>query len=162
MTISEKLVILRKRAGMTQDDLAKALEISRQSIHKWEAGVCYPEAMKLTKIKAIFGISIDDLLDDTKEIALPEKKRAKKAKEEATEAKESTKIIEEVTETPAPVLNSEEIAEEKVTEEVTVEVIENAPVAEEKKDEEKPAAEERVNEESEKKKGFFSKLFGRK
>lgn len=162
MTISEKLVILRKRAGMTQDDLAKALEISRQSIHKWEAGVCYPEAMKLTKIKAIFGISIDDLLDDTKEIALPEKKRAKKAKEEATEAKESAEIIEEVTETPAPVLNSEEIAEEKVTEEVTVEVIENAPVAEENKEEEKPGAEERVNEESEKKKGFFSKLFGRK
>ena len=162
MTISEKLVILRKKAGMTQDDLANALEISRQSVHKWEAGICYPEALKLIRLKAIFGISIDDLLDDTKEIALPEKKKAKKAKEEPVLATEAAQIKEEVPQTPAPVLNSEEKAEEKEVEEVTVEVVENAPKAEEIKEEEKPEEEVRVNEEIEKKKGFFSKLFGRK
>ena len=162
MTISEKLVILRKKAGMTQDDLAKALDISRQSVHKWEAGICYPEAMKLVGLKAIFGISIDDLLDDTKEIALPEKKKAKKAKEEPETAKESTEIEEEVAETPAPVLNYAEEVKAEAIEEVAVEVVLNEPVTEEPIEEEKSKEEERVNEDSEKKKGFFSKLFGRK
>ena len=162
MTISEKLVILRKKAGMTQDDLAKALDVSRQSVHKWEAGICYPEAMKLVGLKAIFGISIDDLLDDTKEVTLPEKKKAKKAKEEAKTAEESIENTEALTETPAPVLNYAEEVKAEAIEEVAVEVVENEPVKEETAEEEKSKEEERVNEDSEKKKGFFSKLFGRK
>ena len=161
MTISEKLVILRKKAAMTQDDLAKALAVSRQSIHKWEAGICYPEATKLIGLKAIFSISIDDLLDDSVDVALPEKKRKVKAKEEVTVEENAPMEIKEEN-TPVPVLNSE-VEAEPIAEEITVEVIE-APVVEagEEKVEEVKSAPVKTGEEEEKKKGFFSKLCGRK
>ena len=147
MTLNEKLVILRKKAGMTQEELAGALEVSRQSVHKWESGQCYPEVPKLIAMKAIFMTSIDDMLDDTVEIEMPEKKRSRRVKEE------------QKTETPAPVSNSEEKGEpeagayepeEAKTEQIDLVVIEEAKEIQE----EKP--------EVEKKKGFFSKLFGKK
>ena len=65
MKFSEKIVRLRKIKGITQDEFANAVGVSRQAVYKWECGQSYPEAMKLIEIKALFGISIDDLLDDT-------------------------------------------------------------------------------------------------
>ena len=72
MTFSEKLVILRKKYGLTQDDLAKQLGVSRQSVYKWECGQSYPEVPKLLEIKLHFNVNIDDLLDDSYEMPLPE------------------------------------------------------------------------------------------
>ena len=78
MTFSEKLVVLRKIKHLTQDEFASAVGVSRQAVYKWESGQSYPEVQKLIEIKMLFGISIDDLLDDTYEVEMPEKKRKKR------------------------------------------------------------------------------------
>ena len=73
MKFNEKIVRLRKIKGITQDEFASAVGVSRQAVYKWECGQSYPEVAKLLEIKLLFGISIDDLLDENYEIALPEK-----------------------------------------------------------------------------------------
>ena len=78
MTFKEKLVKLRKLKGLTQDEFAKAVGVSRQAVYKWESGQSYPEVAKLLEIKLLFGISIDDLLDENYEVVVPEKKKRKK------------------------------------------------------------------------------------
>ena len=78
MTFHEKIVKLRKMKGLTQDDFASAVGVSRQAVYKWECGQSYPEAAKLIEIKMLFGISIDDLLDETYEVIVPEKKKRKR------------------------------------------------------------------------------------
>ena len=78
MTFREKLVRLRKLKDLTQDEFASAVGVSRQAVYKWESGQSYPEVPKLLEIKMLFGISIDDLLDDTYEVEMPEKKRRKR------------------------------------------------------------------------------------
>ena len=75
MTFKEKLVILRKMKGLTQDDFASAVGVSRQAVYKWECGQSYPEVPKLIEMKLLFGISLDNLLDDNYDIPLPEKKK---------------------------------------------------------------------------------------
>ena len=77
MKFNEKIVRLRKIKGITQDEFASAVGVSRQAVYKWECGQSYPEVAKLLEIKLLFGISIDDLLDENYEIALPEKKKRK-------------------------------------------------------------------------------------
>ncbi|MBQ8879322.1 MAG: helix-turn-helix transcriptional regulator [Clostridia bacterium] len=88
MTFKEKLVILRKGKGLTQDDFASAVGVSRQAVYKWECGQSYPEVPKLLEMKLLFGISLDDLLDDSYDIPLPEKKKkriSRKTKEKIEE-----------------------------------------------------------------------------
>ena len=65
MTFKEKIVKLRKLKGLTQDEFASAVGVSRQAVYKWECGQSYPEVSKLLEIKFLFGISIDDLLDES-------------------------------------------------------------------------------------------------
>lgn len=156
MTFSEKLVKLRKLKGLTQDEFANAIGVSRQAVYKWESGQSYPEVPKLVEMKAIFDISIDDLLDENYEVVLPEKKKRKRAPkaeapvveapvvEAAPEAPVETPVVEE----PAPVAE-EPVVEAPVAEEPVVE----APAAEPAS---APVAEEP------KKKGFFARLFGAK
>ena len=43
MSLSENLQFLRQRRGVTQEQLAEELDVSRQSVSKWESGVSYPE-----------------------------------------------------------------------------------------------------------------------
>ena len=86
MTFKEKLVILRKMKGLTQDDFASAVGVSRQAVYKWESGQSYPEVPKLLEMKLLFSISIDELLDDNYDIPLPEKKRKRAKKENASVA----------------------------------------------------------------------------
>ena len=143
MTFKEKLITLRKINGMTQDDLAKKIGVSRQSVYKWESGVSYPEIPKLLEIKALFAVSLDDLFDESFEISLPEKKKRRRVKKEISENK------------PAEV--KEETAEKEEQAAEPTEVKEEAPVKEEPK-KETPAPEKAP----EKKIGFFGRLFGRK
>ena len=87
MTYSEKIVKLRKANGYSQEVFAKLVGVSRQAVYKWEAGQSYPEAEKLMEIKKLFGIKIDDLLDDSYEVVI-EKKPAKKTKKAEKPAEE--------------------------------------------------------------------------
>ena len=70
MKLSEKLYWLRKRSGLSQEQLAERLDVSRQAISKWESGVSVPESEKLVVISSYFKVSVDYLLKD--EIDIPD------------------------------------------------------------------------------------------
>ena len=62
MTFGEKLQKLRTRAGLSQDQIAELLDVSRQAVSKWERNEAMPEAEKLVRISRQFGVSTDYLL----------------------------------------------------------------------------------------------------
>lgn len=62
MKIAEQICRLRTAAGLSQGDLAEKLEVSRQSISKWETGASIPEIDKLVKMSELFGITLDELV----------------------------------------------------------------------------------------------------
>ena len=62
MNFSEKLLTLRKSKALTQAQLAEQLNISRQSISKWESGQAIPEVDKLVELSNIFDVTTDYLL----------------------------------------------------------------------------------------------------
>ncbi len=64
MNLAEKLTVQRKKSGMSQEQLAKKLGITRQSVSKWEAGGSVPEISKLIAMSEIFKVSLDYLLKD--------------------------------------------------------------------------------------------------
>lgn len=64
MEFSERLMILRKQAGLFQEQLADRLGVTRQSVSKWESGTALPELVKLISLSEIFGVSLDYLVKD--------------------------------------------------------------------------------------------------
>lgn len=64
MTLSEKLYILRKKSGLSQEQLAEQLGVSRQAISKWESGQSVPESEKLILLSNYFEVTLDYLLKD--------------------------------------------------------------------------------------------------
>lgn len=62
MEFHEKLQALRKRQGITQEELASALYVSRTAVSKWESGRGFPGIDSLKAIAAYFGVTVDDLL----------------------------------------------------------------------------------------------------
>lgn len=73
MEFNEKLQNLRKSKGLTQEELADALYVSRTAISKWESGRGYPSIDSLKDISKFFSVSIDDLLSGEKLLSLAEK-----------------------------------------------------------------------------------------
>lgn len=65
MTTGEKIAALRKKGGMTQEELAEVLNVSRQSVSRWEMDIAFPETDKLIRLSKIFAVSIDYLLNDS-------------------------------------------------------------------------------------------------
>ena len=145
MTFKEKLVKLRKLKGITQDEFACAVGVSRQAVYKWESGQSYPEVPKLLEIKMLFSISIDDLLDESYEVVLPEKKKRRRISKEAKRRIEEEVRREEGVAAPAPAAEPAPVAEPAPAAEPAP-TAEPAPAA-------APAPE---------KKGLFSRLFGKK
>ncbi len=64
MTLAEKIFTLRKKNGLSQDDLANELGVSRQAVYKWESGNSTPEIDKIKTLSKLFKVSFDYLLDD--------------------------------------------------------------------------------------------------
>ena len=64
MTLGEKIAIQRKKLNYTQEQLANILDVSRQSISKWESNIAYPETDKLIVLGKLFDCSMDYLLKD--------------------------------------------------------------------------------------------------
>ena len=62
MKFANRLYELRKKAGLSQEELASALEVTRQTISKWETGDSAPDMGKLTAMAGFFGISLDALV----------------------------------------------------------------------------------------------------
>ena len=72
MEFNEKLQELRKARGLTQEELAEALFVSRTAISKWESGRGYPSIDSLKQIANYFSISIDELLSGERLITIAE------------------------------------------------------------------------------------------
>ena len=79
MTIGERLYNLRKEKKMSQEDLANVLDVSRQTISKWETGESMPDFNKICPLCEYFGITSDELLSGKQNI-IEAKKENKKAK----------------------------------------------------------------------------------
>lgn len=76
MEFHEKLQELRKNRGLTQEELAEALYVSRTAISKWESGRGYPSIDSLKEISRFFSITIDDLLSSEKLLSIAEKENS--------------------------------------------------------------------------------------
>ncbi len=65
--IAEQIAALRKKKGLTQEELAKALGVTNQAVSKWESNKCCPDIELLPQLARIFGCSIDSLFDIEKD-----------------------------------------------------------------------------------------------
>lgn len=68
MTLSDKLVFLRKREGLSQMVIAEQLDVSRQAVSRWEAGTSKPSTENLQLLCKIYQVTMDYLLDDAAEV----------------------------------------------------------------------------------------------
>ncbi len=64
MKLSDKIVGLRKSNGMSQEDLAEKLDVSRQAISRWESGAAMPDANNILQLSKLFDVTTDYLLND--------------------------------------------------------------------------------------------------
>ncbi len=71
MKLEEKIVLLRKKNGWSQEELAFRLDVSRQSVSKWEMGSSIPELDKIVKMSEIFGVTTDYLLKNDEKNTSP-------------------------------------------------------------------------------------------
>lgn len=62
MHFSEKLITLRRKAGLSQEQLADRLGVTRQSVSKWESGAAMPELGKLIALADFFSVTLDELV----------------------------------------------------------------------------------------------------
>ena len=67
MTLAEKILALRTARELSQGDLAERLEVSRQSVSKWETGQSVPDLDKIIKLADLFGVTTDYLLREKEE-----------------------------------------------------------------------------------------------
>lgn len=75
MEFHEKLQRLRKDRGLTQEELAEKLYVSRAAVSKWELGRGYPNIESLKDLAAFFSVSVDELLSSEDVITLAEKEK---------------------------------------------------------------------------------------
>ena len=67
MILADKIIELRKKNGWSQEDLAEKMDVSRQSISKWEGAQSVPDMNRILRLSEIFGVSTDFLLKDDME-----------------------------------------------------------------------------------------------
>ena len=76
MILADKIIELRKRNGWSQEELAEKLNVSRQSISKWEGAQSIPDMNRILKLSEVFGVSTDCLLRDDMDLSAQKKRRA--------------------------------------------------------------------------------------
>ena len=81
MEFNEKLQELRKNKGLTQEELAEALYVSRTAVSKWESGRGYPNIDSLKEISGFFSVTVDDLLSGEKLLSIAEKENKSNMRE---------------------------------------------------------------------------------
>lgn len=70
MNTGDKISKARKDANLTQDQLAELLDVSRQTVSKWESNLACPELSKIVKLSDLLGLSCDQLLRNGKETSV--------------------------------------------------------------------------------------------
>lgn len=64
MKLNEKILSLRKKLGLSQEELAEKLNVSRQAVSRWEVGSAQPDASNVLQLSKLFGVTADYLLND--------------------------------------------------------------------------------------------------
>ena len=64
MKLNEKILSLRKKQGLSQEELAGKLNVSRQAVSRWEVGSALPDASNILQLSKLFGVTADYLLND--------------------------------------------------------------------------------------------------
>jgi len=64
MILAEKIALLRRQKGWSQEELASQLDVSRQAVSKWESGASFPDLDKILKLSGLFDVTTDYLLKD--------------------------------------------------------------------------------------------------
>lgn len=64
MSLGEKLLYLRKKAGLSQEDVAEKLSVSRQTVSKWETDQTVPELNKAKLLSELYNVSYDYLISE--------------------------------------------------------------------------------------------------
>lgn len=67
MELNERLARLRKEHGLSQNDLADQLKVSRQAVSRWEQGLAMPSSDNLIYLSKLYGITLDELIHGKKE-----------------------------------------------------------------------------------------------
>lgn len=80
MILADKIMELRKKQGWSQEELAEMIDVTRQSVSKWESGQSTPDLDKILKLAEIFGVTTDYLLKDTDETLSEPQKTEKRSK----------------------------------------------------------------------------------
>ena len=62
MSLGEKISILRRQKGMSQENLAEVLDVSRQAVSRWEVGECLPDINNIVQLSKAFDVTTDYLL----------------------------------------------------------------------------------------------------
>ena len=91
MTIGKKITWLRQKNGISQEELADRLEVSRQSVSKWEQGNSTPDIDNIGKLAEFYGVSIDSLVKGEAQ------EEAENATAESEEEKAVNELIDEFT-----------------------------------------------------------------
>ena len=78
MEFNEKLQVLRKQKGLTQEELAGELFVSRTAVSKWESGRGYPNIESLKAVSKFFGVTVDELLSCEELLTISEEDNRKK------------------------------------------------------------------------------------
>ena len=68
MTFGERILALRKQAGLSQEQLAEKLEVSRQSVSNWENGLATPDTENVLRMSRLFGVSADRLFGEPEDL----------------------------------------------------------------------------------------------
>lgn len=68
MNINEKILLLRKKAGLSQESLAEKLNVTRQTVSNWELGQTTPDILQAKELSKIFNVSLDDLTNNKLEL----------------------------------------------------------------------------------------------
>ena len=89
MILAEKITELRKKNGWSQEELAEQLDVSRQSISKWESAQSTPDMNRILKMSDIFGVSTDYLLKDEM-VMLPEEHCSEQKEETGSDIRQVT------------------------------------------------------------------------
>lgn len=96
MDLAERLTALRKRAGLSQGDVAERLNVSRQAVSRWETGLTVPATDNLSRLSKLYGVTLDELLSYSAPLP-PEKPQEEAPAQQPQEAVQQPKA-----EAPAP------------------------------------------------------------
>jgi transcriptional regulator with XRE-family HTH domain len=81
MEFNQKLQELRKQKGLTQEELAASLYVSRTAVSKWESGRGYPNIDSLMAIAKFFSITVDDLLSSGEALTIAKEDHKRREKQ---------------------------------------------------------------------------------